>query len=90
MPFSTWNLCKLGEYLAFLRYLRSLHPPSVRIAIVLDDFSPHLPTETDPREGDRAHPNNVELAYVPFYASWLNRHTHDQRLSEIVDRAKAA
>ena len=42
------------------------------------------------RVGDRAHPNNVEPAYVPFYASWWNRHTHDRRLSEIVNRAEGA
>lgn len=30
------------EFLAFVRYLRSLHPPEVRIAIVIDNFSPHL------------------------------------------------
>ncbi len=28
-------------FLAFCRYLRSLHPPEVRIAIVLDKLSPH-------------------------------------------------
>lgn len=61
------------EFLAFARYLRSLHPVDVRIAIVLDNFSPHLSTATDPRVGDWAAANNVELAYVPFYASWLNR-----------------
>ena len=61
------------EFLAFCRYLRSLHPPEVRIAIVLDNFSPHLSTKKDPRVGDWAAANNVELAYVPFYASWLNR-----------------
>jgi transposase len=61
------------EFLAFCRYLRSLHPPEVRIAIVLDNFSPHLSTEKDQRVGDWAAANNVELAYVPFYASWLNR-----------------
>ena len=53
------------------RYLRTLHPPEVRIAIVLDNFSPHLSTVKDPRVGDWAAANNVELAYVPFYASWL-------------------
>ena len=52
--------------------------------------SPHLPAKTDPRVGDRAHPNNVEPTYVPFYASRPNRHTHDRRLSEIVNRAKVA
>jgi transposase len=61
------------EFLAFCRYLRSLHPPEVRIAIVLDNFSPHLSTKKDQRVGDWAVANNVELAYVPFYASWLNR-----------------
>jgi transposase len=61
------------EFLAFCRYLRSLYPPAVRIAIVLDNFSPHLSTKTDPRVGQWAAANNVELAYVPFYASWLNR-----------------
>ncbi len=61
------------EFLAFCRYLRSLHPPQVRIAIVLDNFSPHLSTTTDTRVGDWAAANNVELAYVPFYGSWLNR-----------------
>jgi transposase len=61
------------EFLAFCRYLRSLHPPEVRIAIVLDNFSPHLSTKKDPRVGEWAAANNVELAYVPFYASWLNR-----------------
>jgi transposase len=62
-----------SEFLAFCRYLRSLHPPQVRIAIVLDNFSPHLSTRTDDRVGQWAAANNVELAYVPFYGSWLNR-----------------
>jgi transposase len=61
------------EFLAFCRYLRSLYPPEVRIAIVLDNFVPHLSTKKDTRVGDWARDNNVELAYVPFYASWLNR-----------------
>ena len=60
-------------FLAFCRYLRSLHPPEVRIAIVLDNFSPHLSTKKDQRVGEWAAANNVEMAYVPFYASWLNR-----------------
>jgi transposase len=61
------------EFLAFCRYLRSLYPAEVRIAIVLDNFSPHLSTQTDSRVGEWAAANNVELAYVPFYGSWLNR-----------------
>lgn len=61
------------QFLEFLRYLRTLYPAEVRIALVLDNFSPHLSTKTDARVGDWAADNNVELAYVPFYASWLNR-----------------
>ena len=61
------------EFLAFCRYVRSLHPPDVRIAIVLDNWSPHRSTKNDTRVGDWVAANNVELAYVPFYASWLNR-----------------
>jgi transposase len=61
------------EFLAFCRYLRALHPAELRIAIVLDNFSPHLSTKTDRRVGEWAAANNVELAYVPFYGSWLNR-----------------
>ena len=38
-------------FLAFCRYLRSLYPPEVRIAIVLDNFSPHLSTKADQRVG---------------------------------------
>ena len=61
------------QFLEFMRYLRRLHPPSVRIAIVLDNFSPHLSTKNDQRVGEWAKANNVELAYTPFYGSWLNR-----------------
>jgi transposase len=60
-------------FLAFCRYLRSLYPTEVRIAIVLDNFSPHLSTKKDQRVGEWAAANNVELAYVPTNASWLNR-----------------
>jgi len=62
-----------GEFLAFLRYVRSLHPLETRIAIVLDNFSPHLTTKLDQRVGEYAAANNIELAYVPTNASWLNR-----------------
>ena len=61
------------QFLAFCRYLRSLYPPEVRLGIVLDNYSPHLSTGTDDRVGRWAAANNVELAYVPFYCSWLNR-----------------
>jgi transposase len=62
-----------GEFLAFLCYLRTLYPPEVRIGLVLDNFSPHLSTKDDPRVGDWAAANNIELAYTPTNASWLNR-----------------
>jgi transposase len=60
-------------FLEFCRYLRSLYPPEVRIAIVLDNYSPHLSTKKDPRVGYWADANNVEFAYVPTNASFLNR-----------------
>ena len=60
-------------FLEFCRYLRTLYPPNVRIAIVMDNFSPHLSTKVDSRVGDWAEANNVELAYVPTNASWMNR-----------------
>jgi transposase len=64
---------KRTQFLEFCRYLRTLYPPEVRIAIVLDNFSPHLSTKRDQRVGEWAEANNVELAYVPTNASWLNR-----------------
>jgi transposase len=64
---------KRTTFLEFCRYLRSLYPPDVRIAIVMDNFSPHLSTKKDTRVGDWAAANNVELAYVPTNASFLNR-----------------
>jgi transposase len=33
------------RFLEFCRYLRTLYPPNVRIAIVMDNFSPHLSTK---------------------------------------------
>jgi transposase len=61
------------QLLEFLRYVRTLHPKSVRIAIVLDNFSPHLATKKDQRVAQWAAANNVELAYTPTYTSWLNQ-----------------
>jgi hypothetical protein len=40
---------------------------------VLDNFSPHLSTKDDARVAEWAAANNVELAYTPTNASWLNR-----------------
>jgi transposase len=61
------------EFLEFCRYLRSLYPPEVRIAIICDNFSPHLTTKKDKRVGEWAEANNVEIAYTPTNSSWLNR-----------------
>ena len=66
------NKCRT-TFLALCRYLRSLYPPEVRIAIVIDNFSPHLSTSKDGRVRDWAEGNNVDLAYVPTNASYLNR-----------------
>ena len=62
-----------ARFLEFCRYLRSLYPPSVRIAIICDNFSPHLTTRKDTRVGTWAMANNVEIAYTPTNSSWLNR-----------------
>jgi transposase len=62
-----------ARFLEFCRYLRSLYPASVRIAIVRDNFSPHLSTAKDARVGDWATANNVEIACTPTNSSWLNR-----------------
>jgi hypothetical protein len=97
----------------------------VRIATGCDSVGPHLSTKTDTRVEDWAAANNVELAYLPFSGSFLNRiepqftalryftvdgtdhnshreqasmirryiarrnrHTHDQRLQEVVANAE--
>jgi transposase len=62
-----------ARFLEFCRYLRSLYPASVRIAIICDNFSPHLSTRKDRRVGTRATANNVEIAYTPTNSSLLNR-----------------
>ncbi len=62
-----------ARFLEFCRYLRSLYPPSVRIAIICDNYSPHLTTRKDARVGTWGRANNVEIAYTPTNSSWLNR-----------------
>ena len=61
------------RFLEFCRYVRSLHPLEVRMAIIVDNFSPHLTTRCDQRVGAWARANNVEIAYTPANSSWLNR-----------------
>ena len=62
-----------ARFLEFCRYLRSLYPPSVRIGIICNNFSPHLSTRKDRRVGTWAKANNIEIAYTPTNSSWLNR-----------------
>ena len=50
------------EFLAFLRYVRTLHPPNVRIAIVLDNFSP-APVDEEQTPGSATGPR-------PTTSSW--------------------
>lgn len=56
------------EFLAFMKYVRSLYPVYVLIYLVLDNFSPHVM--------DRvllyALENNIAFALTPTNASWLN------------------
>jgi transposase len=62
-----------ARFLEFCRYLRTLYPPQVRIAIICDNFSPHLTTRKGKRVGQWATASNTEIAYTPANASWLNR-----------------
>jgi transposase len=62
-----------ARFLEFCRYLRSLYPATTRIAIICDNFSPHLTTAKDGRVGHWAAANNTEIAYTPSNCSWLNR-----------------
>lgn len=61
------------KFLEFCRYLRTLYPAEVRLAIVCDNFSPHLTTKKCQRVARWAEANNVEIAYTPTNSSWLNR-----------------
>jgi transposase len=64
---------KRVQFLEFARYLRTLHPRETRIAVICDNYSPHLTTKKDTRVGDWAQANNVEIACTPTGSSWLNR-----------------
>ncbi|WNV85011.1 IS630 family transposase [Umezawaea sp. Da 62-37] len=116
-----------SRFLEFCRYLRTLYLRTVRLAIVCDNYSPHLTTRRCRRVADWAEANNVEIAYPPTNSSWLNRieaqftalryftldgtdhpshkeqgsmirryiiwrnkHAHDRRLCEVVNRANVA
>jgi transposase len=58
-----------SEFLAFCDHVRSRYPAETRLAFVLDNFSVHKGDDVRAWATD----NNVELAYTPHYASWLNR-----------------
>ncbi|WP_433259457.1 IS630 family transposase (plasmid) [Streptosporangium sp. CA-135522] len=62
-----------SKSLEFCRYLRTLYPADVRIAIVCDNYSPHLTAKRCRRVAEWAEANNVEIAYTPTNSSWLNR-----------------
>jgi hypothetical protein len=49
----------------FCRYLRSLHPPDIRIAIICDNSAPHLTARRDKRVGQWAAASNAEIACTP-------------------------
>lgn len=57
------------DFLAFCTQIRACYPATTRLAFVLDNFSVHKGAEVRAW----AKINNVELAYTPHYASWLNR-----------------
>jgi transposase len=46
---------------------------TTRIAIICDNFSPHLSTRKDGRAGAWASASNAEIAYTPSNSSWMNR-----------------
>jgi transposase len=57
------------EFLAFCNQIRARYPAATRLAFILDNFSVHKGKEMR----TWAAASNVELAYTPHYASWLNR-----------------
>jgi len=56
------------EFLAFLKYLRSLYPLGVVLYVILDNFSPHVVD----RVLEYVAANNIEFVLTPTNASWLN------------------
>jgi transposase len=54
------------EFLAFLKLLRGRYPG--RLYVILDNFSPHRRQEVR----DWCTDHDVELVFLPTYASWLN------------------
>jgi hypothetical protein len=73
------------EFLAFLRYVRSLHllGPHRRRARQLQ---PHLSTKADARVGEWT----AQALLIRRYIAWRNRHAQDRMLREVVERADVA
>jgi hypothetical protein len=63
-----------SKSLEFCRDLPSHCSPEVRIAVMLDNFGPHLSTERGPRLGKWAKASNVELACVSLDARVAEPH----------------
>ena len=57
------------EFLTYCDQVRGRYPAATRVAFILDNFSAHKGADIYAW----ADSNNVELAYTPHYASWLNR-----------------
>jgi hypothetical protein len=53
--------------------MRSLHPPQIRIAIVCDNFSPHLSPGKTSAPGSWAAASNAGIACTPRNSPWMNR-----------------
>lgn len=62
-----------ARFVDFCRYVRSLCPREVRMAIVCGNFSPHLTAKRGRRVGVRAEANNAGIACTPTSSSWPNR-----------------
>jgi transposase len=56
------------EFLQYLKYIGSLFPIEERLYIICDNYRPHK-TEKVLTWADQ---NNVEMAFTPTNASWLN------------------
>lgn len=55
------------------RYLHTLHPEDVRLAVVCDNYSLHMTTKRCRRVADWAETDNVGSAYTPTNFSLLDR-----------------
>jgi hypothetical protein len=57
------------QFLKFCRYLRSLYPPQVRIAIICDNYSPRLTTRKDKRSSPRCGTSRSTAPTTPATSS---------------------